>query len=232
MKLREVYNYYRAQKSVQRVDYILELCRGKKVLHLGCSDYPFTKDRIGTSLFLHDKLLKISSKVVGLDLSKEGIEIMKNAGYCNIYLGNIENADIYDKLGIFDIILAGEIIEHISNPGLFLDSIREFIKNNNTKLIITTVNSYCLFRNIYHFTHLGKEYVHPDHVYYFSFSTLKRLLNQHKFTLIDFVFYNIDQELKKTKSVAKYFWFLDMISKYFFPSTSDGLIAISKVENF
>jgi 2-polyprenyl-3-methyl-5-hydroxy-6-metoxy-1,4-benzoquinol methylase len=174
-------------------------------------------------------LLQISPYVIGLDSSKEAIEIMKKAGYENVFLGNVENLKDFSSFSDVEIIIAGEIIEHLSNPGFFLDSIRQFCDGKNIKLVITTVNAYCLFRFVYFFTHIGKEYVHPDHLYYFSNSTLTSLLIKHGFKVTEIVYYNIDRRLRKSKGIPFYFWFLDIVSKKFLPSLSDGLIVIAEI---
>jgi len=48
----------------------------------------------------------------------------------------LENVAIEQK---FDIIVCGELIEHIENPGLMLDGIKRFM-NDDRILIITTPN--------------------------------------------------------------------------------------------
>ena len=80
----------------------------------------------------------------------------------------------------FDVILAGEMIEHLSNPGLFLRGIKRFM-NRETILLITTINAYCGMRNVIYALR-GKggknEPVHQDHVAYYSYSTLKLLVER------------------------------------------------------
>ncbi|MBO0181221.1 hypothetical protein J0682_30075, partial [Vibrio parahaemolyticus] len=77
----------------------------------------------------------------------------------------------------FDVIVAGEIIEHLNNPGLFLSGVRRFM-HRDSKLVITTINAYCAMR-FFVYALRGRrginEFVHPDHVAYYSYSTLRVL---------------------------------------------------------
>ncbi len=53
---------------VQRVEFIKKACVGKKVLHLGCTDFPFTKKVIENEMLLHFELEKVPDEVVRLRL--------------------------------------------------------------------------------------------------------------------------------------------------------------------
>ena len=52
---------------VQRLDLIKEMCSGKRVLHLGCTDYPYTEDAIKNEMLLHFELEKITANLWGID---------------------------------------------------------------------------------------------------------------------------------------------------------------------
>ena len=80
----------------------------------------------------------------------------------------------------FDVIVAGEMIEHLSNPGLFLKGIQRFM-SKDTKLLITTINAYMGMRFwIYGLRGQGGSFepVHQDHVAYYSYSTLSLLIER------------------------------------------------------
>ena len=53
---------------------ILELCTNKRVLHLGCVDYPLLDFRIRSRTWLHGKLMETAKEVIGIDSAKEEIE--------------------------------------------------------------------------------------------------------------------------------------------------------------
>ena len=207
----------------------MEICRGKRVLHLGCADYPLTEQKLSMGALLYAEIAKVAQVQVGADNSVEGIELLRRHGYRNLYVADVEsilecvpNEDRY-----FDVVIAGEIIEHLSNPGLFLDSAKAVLGG---KLVLTTVNAYCLFRFVWYLGHLGVEYVHPDHVYYFSISTLKGLAARHGYVVDDLKFYPIGRELRGAKGIPRYFWWLDKLTYWPFPFLADGIIMTLSLE--
>jgi len=186
-------------EMVDRVTFIKNACVGKKVLHLGCTDYPFTKEVIKNEMLLHFELGKIAKELYGFDFDERGIKILSEAGVENLYLSNLEKLEEVDLDQTFDVIIAGEMIEHLSNPGLFLKGIQRFM-NGSTNLLITTINAYCGMRMLtYGFRGRGgaHEPVHPDHVAYYSYSTLKVLIERENLRVNRFAFYNTGEEHRK-----------------------------------
>ncbi len=106
-------------------------------------------------------LRRVASHIVGMDNSIEMVELLKTE--CNlddILIGDIEKPADYPKAH-FDIVVAGEIFEHLSNPGRALEALRASV-SPNAKLVITVPNAYSLkgfLRAI-----VGHELIHPDHV--------------------------------------------------------------------
>jgi len=107
--------------------------------------------------------------VVGLDISKKEANKLKNKGY-SILLGNAETKKINKK---FDVIVAAEIIEHLSNPGLFLNNMKGHLKKNGC-LVITTPNCFAI-RYVIRNMIFDKVIPNPDHACYYDFYTLKLL---------------------------------------------------------
>ncbi len=211
---------------VQRTDFILDQCRGKKVLHLGCTNYPYTAEAIRDKMLLHFDIEKVAAETFGLDLDQEGIDILSAAGSRNIFRADLENLQALDLDESFDVIIAGEIIEHLNNPGLFLSGIQRFMRTGSV-LVLTTVNAYCAMRFFYYGLR-GKggrvELVHPDHVAYYSYFTLKLLIERSGLRVDKFLFYDIGREHRPHNR-----WLLNMlndISVRFAPQYADGLIAV------
>jgi len=181
---------------VQRLDIIRGVCAGRRVLHLGCTNYPFTEDAISNDMLLHSELEKVAGDLWGLDSDQPSIDILTSHGSEQVIFGDLEKLDEVELGGTFDVIVAGEIIEHLNNPGLFLRGVRRFM-NLDSVLIITTVNAYCAMRFFYYGARgkRGKvEPIHPDHVAYYSYATLKLLIERHKFELRNFYFYDLGKE--------------------------------------
>ena len=168
-------------RLVNRKEYIKKLCKAKRVLHLGATDFPITEDAVKHGRLLHQELHQVADHLVGMDLAKEAIEwLSQNCALTNIVYGNIENLDDYPREH-FDIIIAGEIIEHLSNPGQALNCLHS-VMGKNAKIIITVPNAYSLkgfLRAV-----MKHELIHPDHTLHHSPHTLKTLLDRHGF-LVD-----------------------------------------------
>src|SRR5437773_3236648 len=128
-------------KLVQRVDFIKTICADRKVLHLGCTNWPYTWESIEAGSLLHIELEKTASELYGFDFDQPGLDILAEAGGKNLFRADLENLDEVPLDETFDVIIAGEMIEHLSNPGLFLKGIQRFM-TPATNLIITTINAY------------------------------------------------------------------------------------------
>lgn len=158
---------------VNREREILRLCQGKKVLHLGCADYPFTE--MGPGRLLHTRLSQVASELWGLDNCANAMEQLRAMGFPNLVVADVEDLASAAIPGDFDVIVAGEIIEHLACPGNFLRSIRS-IMSERTQLVLTTQNAFG-FKLFVH-SLLGNEKVHSDHNYYFSYYTISQLLEK------------------------------------------------------
>lgn len=215
---------------VQRVDFIKEKCAGKKVLHLGCTDYPFTEFRYKDNSLLHFELQETAAELYGFDFDQKGIDILSNAGVKNLYRADLEKLEEVELNETFDVIVAGEMIEHLSNPGLFLRGIKRFM-NEQTELIITTINAYSGMRFfIYGLRGRGgfAEPVHPDHVAYYSYKTLSLVIGRENLTVEDFVFYDLGAEHRPHNHWA--YNFINDVSVKISPHLSDGVIAVCRIE--
>jgi len=211
---------------VQRVDFIKKAAAGKKVLHLGCTNYPYTKQAIDNDMLLHFELEKTARELYGFDFDQAGLDILAENGGKNLFQADLEKLEKVDLDEKFDVIIAGEMIEHLNNPGLFLNGIKRFM-NAETELIITTINSYCAMRFlIYGLRGKGgeNEPVHPDHVAYYSYKTLSLILNRANLDVKKFCFYDLGNEHRPFNR-----WFYNIFNDICVkirPQLSDGIIAV------
>lgn len=211
---------------VHRVEFIKHVSEGKKVLHLGCTNWPYTQDSIDNNMLLHHELAKTTGELYGFDFDQEGIDVLERAGTKNLYQADLERLEDVDLEETFDVIIAGEMIEHLNNPGLFLTGIQRFM-TSKTKLVITTINAYAAHRFAVYGL-LGKkginEPVHPDHVAYYSYKTLKLLVERSGLKVTQFNFYDIGPEHRPFNP-----WYLNLVNDIavaISPQLSDGVIAV------
>lgn len=216
-------------KLVNRVEFIKEACRGKKVLHLGCTDYPFTERVIEFNMLLHFELAKIAGELYGFDFDQAGIDILEKHGTKNLYRADLEKLEEVDLNEKFDVIVAGEMIEHLSNPGLFLRGIKRFM-HSETDLLITTINAYSGLRfAIYGLRGKGgiNEPVHPDHVSYYSYKTLSLVLQRENLVVKEFCFYDLGAEHRQHN--PWHYNLVNDISVKISRQLADGVIAVCRL---
>lgn len=214
---------------VQRLKAIREICRGRNVLHLGCTNHPYTEVAIEKNMLLHFDLEKVANRLTGFDYDQAGLDILASHGSTNLHRADLEKLDEVDCGDTFDVIIAGEMIEHLNNPGLFLNGIKRFM-TPETRLMITTVNAYCAMRvAVYAVRGKGgtNEPVHPDHVAYYSHSTLRLLLERHGLAIEEFMFYDLGDE-HRPHNRKIYNLFNDVAVKIS-PQLADGLIAVCRL---
>lgn len=217
-------------KLVQRVEFIKHECVDKKVLHLGCTNWPYTQDAIDNVMLLHAELNEISSELYGFDFDQEGLDTLAAAGEKNLFRADLEKLDEVALDMTFDVIIAGEIIEHLSNPGLFLNGIQRFM-SPTTKLVITTINAYSALRFVcYGLRGRGgvNEMVHPDHVAYYSYRTLSLLVQRSRMQVLEFMFYDIGTEHRPFSP-----WYYNLVNDVAVkvsPQLGDGVIAVCRLK--
>lgn len=208
--------------TVSREQFVLDICKDMKVLHLGCASYPYTEERIQSGEWLHEKVIESAANCIGVDLDGKVIHMLQDRyGISNIIEGNAEELDKLD-LGQFDIVLAGEIIEHLNNPGRFLESALSVLKPNG-KLVITTTNAYCARRFIR--IPFGIESIHPDHVYYFSHTVLNTLAKRFGFELLEAYAYKIPNKTPLLPYVFERF------ATLITPNWGEGIIHVYRMDN-
>jgi 2-polyprenyl-3-methyl-5-hydroxy-6-metoxy-1,4-benzoquinol methylase len=169
-------------KLVDRAGYIAARVTGKKTLHLGCAGWPATKATLDNGTHLHQLIASQASMLYGVDLNADGVNLLKSAGIHNLVLGDVYELAELELPDDFDVIIAGELLEHLENTGLFLESVKS-VMSSRCELVITTPNSY----SIKAMTHslLGNDHQDPTHVAVHSFTTLFQLLQRHGLAVVE-----------------------------------------------
>ena len=168
--------------SVDRVAFLRSMARGKRVIHAGfcgTEGYPHRSESLGG--WLHGQLAAEASELIGVDINRRGVEAAVHHGYEAVA------ADVRDKealsalrLDPADVVIAGELIEHLDDPGSFLDGAHVLVKPEG-HLVLTTPNAHALRHTIA--TLAGIETINPDHVALYSWYTLTNLVQRHGWTV-------------------------------------------------
>lgn len=179
------------QQGVLREDFLAELCAGKRVLHLGFVDAPFSEERTRKKLLLHQRLQERAQLVYGLDVDQKSVELYRQltGDTQNMVFDLLKPQANLDPLAQrFDVVLFGEVLEHLLNPAAALANLREIcLRNPGAKLCVTVPNAFSLLE--FAVAIGGDELVHPDHYFYFSPVTLKKLLTDTGFKHVEIRLY-------------------------------------------
>ena len=146
--------------SIYRNDLIFSYVRGKEVLDLGSTT---------NKKEMFDVMKRLAKNIIGVDLRKSDDS--------QILEGDVETVDLKRK---FELIVAGEIIEHLNNTGKFLDNMRRHLKDDG-QLLITTPNvksvAYLFFKG------------NPEHTCWYCRNTLRQVLERHGFRVKKILLY-------------------------------------------
>jgi hypothetical protein len=152
-----------AAEVVDRAAFILERCRGQRVLEFGASGP------------LHTAIVAAAGAVFGVDrVDAEGV--------VGFDLDDVSQAGLPGADFAPAVIVCGEVIEHLANPGWFLTRLRRQFAGVPT--IITVPNAFSAIA-AKHLT-TGIENVNADHCAWYSYRTLKTLLGRAGY--VDFYF--------------------------------------------
>jgi 2-polyprenyl-3-methyl-5-hydroxy-6-metoxy-1,4-benzoquinol methylase len=150
---------------------------GDKVLHAGCVNHEtgdVTRDN-----WLHGRLQEKCPDILGIDIEEQEIKKMRQMGF-KVRVADCEYLALGEK---FDVIVAGELLEHLANPGRFLERAKEHLLFGG-KLILSTPNVFCYWHAISVLLR-GRPTIHPEHMAWYDEVTLRHLLERHGFGSIE-----------------------------------------------
>ena len=195
-----------------REECILNYCAGKKVLHVGFADAPYTKEKIQNKTLLHTKLKQHTTDLLGVDTDVESVELYKQLTNDEQVLAISPVELNNEQLQQYDIILIGEVLEHLPDPVAMIEQL--YPKMKGGQLLMITVPNHVSFDSMAGALY-ETESIHPDHHWYFSPYTLLRKFPEKKWeqVLFSYGLYGNHQP--------------NFIQKQF-PATGDCLIAVFK----
>jgi len=171
------YSYYLKQvhivpdaEVVHRENFILGKCIDKVVLDIGCH---------GSTL--HQDIKKVAKETFGIDKQGEDHE-----GFWRIDI-ELDPAfpilirEVSTKMTSFpDIVICGEILEHLSNPGFFLDHLKIF----DCEILFSVPNAFAKYEE--YFVKQNRENVNIEHVAWYSYRTFRTLIERHGYKVKEF----------------------------------------------
>lgn len=163
-----------------RIKKILSLIgKNKNVLDIGCDDGE-----------LSERILKNGNKLLGVDISSPALIKAKKRGV-SIVKADFESSLPSNLAKKFDLVFAGEVIEHIYDTDRFLQNIRNVLIGHG-ELVITTPNLASLGRRLLllfgknPLIEVGISKSNAGHIRYFTYDSLKNLLEKNGFSVVFF----------------------------------------------
>lgn len=161
-----------------RLDTFVAFCADKRVLHVGCVDWPITD--LQRSLHLQ---LDAHCTLDGFDIHGEAFELMRPHLRGQLY------SEWADVKGEYDVVLAPEVMEHVPDVQGFLNQLDSL---GAAQYIITVPDAYSCFRRHFDYNSGAQtfvEVVHPDHNCWYTPFTLSNVIRKYTPWQIDGMFF-------------------------------------------
>ncbi len=154
--------------SVDRIVFLLQQVAGKRVLEFGASGP------------MHDGIVKAAKVVVGVDR-------VDGQGVVGFDLDDVAVAHLPEAVSP-DVIICGEVLEHLANPGWFLQRLKR--QYDGVPVVITVPNAFSKAGRQH--IERGRENVNKDHCAWYSWKTMSVLLGRYGYVVKAFYFYGGD----------------------------------------
>jgi SAM-dependent methyltransferase len=191
----------RKSQRLQRVhDILLPLIKDKRLLDLGCIGHDFeARSAMGT--FYFPEFAEHAAYAKGIDILVDDVERARRHGF-EVVVGN---AETFVDEQPYDVIFAGELIEHVNNAGLFLQCCLKNLKDDGV-LVITTPNTFSMSRLLRCILRQTNEPpLNDEHTCYYTPQTLKQLVTREGFVIEEVYYSDYDYGkigMKRQKSVS------------------------------
>lgn len=161
-----------------RVDWLIDLCRGRRVIHVGCVDHSpdILSRKRRRRKWLHAELVAVTARCYGVDIEEEGVRFMReHLGFTDVAAGDILALDTPPLRDTdWDQLLLGEVLEHVDSPIEFLRTIRQRFTGRVRELIITVPNAFA--RENFVASAKTAEAINSDHRYWFTPFTITKVV--------------------------------------------------------
>lgn len=169
-----------------KIAFFTKIIKKRKVLDLGVVQHK--KEKYQEKNWLHRAICFFSKEAIGLDIDEDGIAFLEKEGY-NVVCADAQDFQLHQE---FDVIVAGDIIEHLDNFRGFLSSIKKHMKREGF-LAISTPNPFW-WKIILKVILRGHATPHEEHTCWFCSDTIRQLLERHGFIIENIEFGSVYTE--------------------------------------
>jgi 2-polyprenyl-3-methyl-5-hydroxy-6-metoxy-1,4-benzoquinol methylase len=218
-------------RLVDRTEELRRLVRGRRVVDVGFVDEGQMAAKHARGRWLHGIVAAEAREAVGIDADAAGVAVARDAGF-DAVVADVEDAESLASLELdaADVVLAGELIEHLERPGAFLDAVKPLLAPSGS-LVLTTPNAHALTNVLGAL--VGRELVNPDHVTWFSWRTLATLLERHGWRIDVLAYYRFPPVESGSPALRLLFGAYQRLAEPLFrlrPSLADGIIVVARLD--
>jgi 2-polyprenyl-3-methyl-5-hydroxy-6-metoxy-1,4-benzoquinol methylase len=216
-------------RLVDRLEALRELVRGRRVIDVGFADEGMMSAKRARGTWLHEVVAETARECVGIDADAVAVTRAQELGF-TAHVADVEDVAALLALAIepAEVVVAGELIEHLDRPGAFLDAVAALLAPRGL-LALTTPNAHSLTNVLGAVA--GRELVNPDHVAWYSWRTLATLLMRHGWQLEDLSYYPFPRPASGNLMQRLVFNGYQVVARPLFrvrPALADGIVAVAR----
>jgi len=220
-------------KPVDRIEFTSQAVSQKQVLDLGAYDET-SFDKKEHKYWLHGRMAETAAYVYGVDSSEKlPPEGLATSAKSKILKGGIFNLHEIVNLDTIEIVIAGELIEHLPDTLAFLSYLKSLKALQGKKFILSTPNAACLSNFCLGLCRMENNDV--NHLQVYSLKTLHSLFLRAGFKDWQFIPYHeiFPEMVNRSTGLMKVATLLFQkslhLGEYLFPVLSGGWLAVIKI---
>ena len=163
---------WKSGSYVDRFERVRRYVEQRSVLDIGAGT------GISRTDWMHAMVASVAREAVGIELNSQLVQQAVSKGF-DVRLGDAQRLDVGRT---FEVVWAGELIEHLSCAGDFLDGARRHLEPGG-RLVLTTPNAFAIANFVYRIG--GRARVNAEHTCWYDETTVSQLLRRHGFEVVE-----------------------------------------------
>jgi 2-polyprenyl-3-methyl-5-hydroxy-6-metoxy-1,4-benzoquinol methylase len=160
------------------------------VLDVGCVDHSASVER--EDHWLHKHLARSAQSILGLDILESDAAELRRRGY-EVVCGDAMTVSLNQT---FDVVVAGEIIEHIDDPSAFVSNMARHL-NQHGQLVMTTPHAFFFLHFLESIFSSAELRWNPQHVAWYCPFTLENLLRRNGLEVESCFYFTRSRKLRR-----------------------------------
>jgi 2-polyprenyl-3-methyl-5-hydroxy-6-metoxy-1,4-benzoquinol methylase len=163
---------WKSGSHAERFARVSKYVEGRTVLDVGAGSGIDRPD------WMHAAVAAGATEAVGVELDKKLAARARDRGY-DVIAADAQSLDLGRT---FQVVWAGELIEHLSCAGGFLDAARRHLEPDG-RLVLTTPNAFAVSNFVYRIG--GRPRLNKGHTCWYDETTLSQLLRRHGYDVVE-----------------------------------------------